>query len=124
MRASAVSCVWKTLNIVAILLQILEDGIDGVENIQVCRCANIAFVWWEAENSDGQFLLLRRERKKDCGIKSTAISTAPKPCMPCRRYRLTASYPYAFHHALELLLIAPQMARAQMFTCSTTSTHA
>jgi hypothetical protein len=64
MRASAVSCVWKTLNIVAILLQILEDGIDGVENIQVCRCANIAFVWWEAENSDGQFLLLRRERKK------------------------------------------------------------
>jgi hypothetical protein len=55
---------------------------------------------------------------------ATAISTAPKPCMPCRRYRLTASYPYAFHHVLELLLIAPQMARAQMFTCSTTSTHA
>lgn len=43
---------WKAIDVVAIVLELLEDGVDGREDIEVGSSSYIAFVWREAEYCD------------------------------------------------------------------------
>ena len=50
-------CGGQTLNVVALGLHLLHHPMDGAENIEVSRCADIAFVRREAEHGDRQLLV-------------------------------------------------------------------
>ena len=42
---------------VSLGLEVLQDLVDAAKHIQVGCCADIALVWWKAEDCDGYFLL-------------------------------------------------------------------
>lgn len=48
---------WHIIHSVALRLEVLKHLVDTAKDIQVGGCANIALVWWEAEDCDGHLLL-------------------------------------------------------------------
>mmetsp|Transcript_5501 Transcript_5501/g.10002 ORF Transcript_5501/g.10002 Transcript_5501/m.10002 type:complete len:313 (-) Transcript_5501:1163-2101(-) len=48
---------WKLTNVIAVLLQSLQDLVDRAENVEVGSRSYVTLVWREAEDSDANFLV-------------------------------------------------------------------
>mmetsp|Transcript_5420 Transcript_5420/g.10969 ORF Transcript_5420/g.10969 Transcript_5420/m.10969 type:complete len:244 (+) Transcript_5420:726-1457(+) len=63
--------VWSVSDIISFRFQLLQNSLNRVEDIKVCGSSNVTLIWWEREDSDGNFLVLLLLSAKVGPLQST-----------------------------------------------------